>query len=257
MTKICVIAAFDENKGVGVDNKLPWSIPKDLLRFKSLTNNHPIIMGRKTFESLPSLLPNRTHIVLTHSKEWKKQVIKKHPEVIVLFSWDEIYEWINEFTPEKVFVIGGPALWEQGLKIADIFYLTKVKNIYDVDTFFPKFNEQDWDIFFKEEYSDFSFVDFKNKKRKGIINSKNDNVPDQIIFIEDLQIPLKSNKLSDSEKIRFANTDKENVVLLFKLVTQSVNKEINLIIQMKDIEYKEEKKKWFIERFEEYKLFII
>lgn len=258
MTKICVIAAFDENKGVGIDNALPWNMPKDLLRFKSLTQNNPIIMGRKTFESLPSLLPNRTHIILTNSREWKKEAIKNHPEIIVLFSWDEIYEWINEFSPEKVFVIGGPSLWEHALKISDTFYLTKIKGNFPVDTYFPDFDESKWNKTNTEEYPDFTFVDFKNKNCKQKIKPvKLTNKPEMIMYIEDLQIVLKSKKLKESEKVRFANTNIQNLSLFFKLITQSVNKEINFAIKIRDEELKEEKIKWFKERFEEYELFLI
>lgn len=259
MTKICLIAAFDNNKGVGIDNKLPWNSPVDLLRFKSLTDSYPIIMGRNTFESLPGILPNRTHTVLTKSVEWKDKINKTHPEIVVALNWNELYNWINEFSPRKIFFIGGPAIWKKGLELSHVLYITKIKGNYKVDTYFPDFNEKEWVNTHKEEMENVEFLNFKtpHSKIKTIEKKQfSSKTPKKNIYIEDLMTKLTSSKISEKNQWRFAKENSEKTVELYQLITNYVNDKINLVIKIKDKNFKEEKLKWFKERFEEYTLLL-
>lgn len=145
-----MIAAVDSNtKGIGVGNELPWHIPEDLKFFKEYTLGKTLLMGRKTFESLPTLLAGRTSIVLTSNAEaviekvqtWKKQNPEKDvPEVLVASSLKELFseELLSE--GEELVVIGGASLYKQLMPYADKILYTDVVGNFDLkfDTFFPK-----------------------------------------------------------------------------------------------------------------------
>jgi dihydrofolate reductase len=139
---ISLISAMDLAHNIGLQGDMPWgrSMKKDLERFKELTDGKSIIMGRKTFKSLPGILPNRYHIVLAH----KKMKIKS-PAVVVANDFDKLLEIMKE-TEEEVFVIGGAQIYEQFLPHADRIYLTKIHELFDGDTKFPELNAEDWDI---------------------------------------------------------------------------------------------------------------
>ena len=146
--KISLIVAISKNRAIGKDNKLLWYIPEDLKRFRAITNGHPIIMGRKTFESIGKPLPNRTNIVITRDENYK-------PEgCIVTHSLNEAIEkakhlpfaklaavnLANQFTDE-IFIIGGGQIYEQAMPLADKLYVTVIDtNVTDADTFFPEYN---------------------------------------------------------------------------------------------------------------------
>lgn len=134
---ITLIAAAAEDNALGKDGDLIWHLPDDFKRFKKLTTGHPIIMGRKTFESLPNLLPNRTHIVITRKKDY-------HPEgVQIVHSFDEAISYTQE--DQEVYVIGGGEIYKIALKIADKIELTRVHATFeDADTFFPDIDESKW-----------------------------------------------------------------------------------------------------------------
>lgn len=137
---LSIIAAISENNVIGKDNKLLWHLPEDLKRFKELTTDHTIIMGRKTFESLGRILPNRKHIVLTRDlgynidSDWVK----------VIHSIDELNGYIND--DEEHFVIGGALIYNQLLKDTKKMYITKIYKKYEGDAYFPKINEEEWKI---------------------------------------------------------------------------------------------------------------
>ncbi len=142
--KISIISAIAKNRAIGKDNKLLWHIGEDLRRFKALTEGHPVVMGRKTFESLGRALPNRTNIIVTRDKMFEI------PGVIIARSLEEAVKAAKREEKEEIFIIGGGQIYEQAIKLADKLYLTIVEGEYDGDTFFP-------------EYLDFKKVIFEEK----------------------------------------------------------------------------------------------
>ena len=129
-SELTIIAAASTNNVIGLDNKLIWNIPKDLKRFKKLTQGHSVIMGRKTFESLPSPLPNRRNIVVTRNKDYS-------PEGIEVFS---SIEDALDFCREDLqpFIIGGGEIYSQTINLVDKIELTRVYKDYQGDAFFPE-----------------------------------------------------------------------------------------------------------------------
>ena len=133
---ISLIAAVDKNNAIGKDNKLLFHIKEDLLFFKETTINHTIIMGRKTFEALPDVLPLRKHIILTRDKNY----MVNDPQVKIESSLKSILEDLKD-KDEEVFIIGGGEIFKQVMEsgIVDKIYLTKInKSVEDADTFFPQ-----------------------------------------------------------------------------------------------------------------------
>lgn len=138
-----MIAAVAENNALGKNNELVWHLPNDFKRFKELTTGHHIIMGRKTFESFPKPLPNRTHIVITHQENY-------NPEgCIVVNSIEKAIGICPE--NEDSYIIGGGEIYNLGLQYADIIEITKVHHTFEADAFFPKISESDWLLVESEE----------------------------------------------------------------------------------------------------------
>ncbi len=135
---ITMIAAIGANHELGKDNDLVWHLPDDFKRFKSLTTGHNIIMGRKTFESFPKLLPNRRHIVITRNREYQVP-----PEVIVAQNMDEALAYCLE--DPQPFIIGGGEIYRLGMDYADRLELTHVEGQFDCDTFFPEIDHEVWE----------------------------------------------------------------------------------------------------------------
>jgi dihydrofolate reductase len=129
---VSVIAALAKNRVIGIENSLPWSLPEDLAHFKALTLNHPILMGRKTFESLGRPLPGRTNIVITRNPDYRPQgckVAASIPDALALCA-----------DADEAFFIGGAELYAQAIPLADRLYLTEV-NIEPVgDAWFPDYD---------------------------------------------------------------------------------------------------------------------
>ncbi|WKL47153.1 dihydrofolate reductase [Flavobacterium pectinovorum] len=133
---LIMIAAVAENNALGKNNELVWHLPNDFKRFKELTTGHHIIMGRKTFESFPKPLPNRTHIVITRQENY-------NPDgCIVVNSIEKAIAICPE--NEDSYIIGGGEIYNLGLQYADIIEITKVHHTFEADAFFPKINESDW-----------------------------------------------------------------------------------------------------------------
>lgn len=135
---IIMIAAVAENNALGKKNKLVWHLPNDFKRFKSLTTNHHIIMGRKTFESFPKPLPNRTHIVISRQENYNPA------GCIVVDSIEKAIALCPE--NEDSYIIGGGEIYTLGLQYADIIEITRVHHTFDADAFFPKINEREWQL---------------------------------------------------------------------------------------------------------------
>lgn len=160
-----LIVASSENHAIGKDNKLLWHLPKDFKRFKALTTGYPIIMGRKTFESLPGILPNRTHIIISRNPNFKIE----HPDVKVVSSLGKAYEITQKY--EKCFIIGGGEIYRQAIQDCDVIELTLVHTeIPDADTFFKVEPIEQWKIDKEERILsdekhkfDFSFITYTKK----------------------------------------------------------------------------------------------
>ena len=141
---ITLIAAAAENNALGKDNDLLWHLPEDFKRFKQITSGHYIIMGRKTFESFPKPLPNRTHIIITRQEEYLVE------GCLVVHSLEEALEIAPQ--NEEVFIIGGAQIYKQALPFADKIDLTRVHIELDADAFFPEFNTPEWNLVFSEKH---------------------------------------------------------------------------------------------------------
>lgn len=126
-----------EKNEIGSGNQLLWHLPKDLKHFKDLTSGHPIIMGRKTFESIGKALPNRTNIVVSRKKNWFQEGI------LIVGSLKEAVKFAKKID-ENIFIIGGGNVYEQTMEIADRLEVTLVKANLEADTYFPKINSKFW-----------------------------------------------------------------------------------------------------------------
>ena len=139
---VSIIAAVAENRAIGKNNQLLWHIKEDMKHFSSMTMGHPVIMGKKTWDSIPEKfrpLPGRTNIVIT------RDVSFSDPGCLVAHSIEEAIEKGKEIDQQEIFIIGGGKIYELGLPYADKLYLTMVKGGFEADTFFPEYTS-----FFKE-----------------------------------------------------------------------------------------------------------
>lgn len=153
--KISIIVSVSENWVIGKNNKLLWNLSGDLKRFKDLTTNNAVIMGQKTFESLPKgALPNRTNIVLTDNDNFTA------PDIIITHSIIESLAQakFKHGNKSEVFIIGGGMIYKQFLEFADYIYLTVVHTTIDGDTSFPELNLKQWKLVSEE---------FKEKDEKN------------------------------------------------------------------------------------------
>ena len=141
---ITIIVAAAENDAIGINNNLIWNLPDDLKRFKRLTSGHCIIMGRKTFDSFPGLLPNRKHIVIS-----KKSKSYFSEEVIVVNNFVDAIKATND--DQNPFIIGGGQIYNLAMKYSDTIELTRVHEEFEADTFFPKINEDEWELINEEK----------------------------------------------------------------------------------------------------------
>ena len=135
---IILIAAVAENNALGKNNDLLWHLPKDFKRFKEITSGHHIIMGRKTFESFPKPLPNRTHIIITRQKEYFCDgciVVQDLEKAIALCPKNE-----------DIFVIGGGEIYSQSIDLADQLDITRVHHSFEADVYFPEIDPEIWEL---------------------------------------------------------------------------------------------------------------
>lgn len=137
---LSIIVAKSRNNAIGKDNKLLWHIKDDLKRFKQLTTSHTIIMGRKTFESLGKVLPNRLHIVLTRDENYKVD----DENVKIIHDISEIENLVND--DKEHFVIGGAQIYFLLISKCKKLYITQIDKDFTGDSYFPKINENDWKI---------------------------------------------------------------------------------------------------------------
>ena len=161
---ISLIVARDKNGGIGKDGDLLCHISADLKRFKALTIGHDLIMGRKTFESLPGLLPNRRHMVITSQKDYKQS----HDGIDVYHSVEDVCASLVE--DKEYFVIGGASVYESFLPLAQRMYITEIHEEFAADTYFPQENKNEWAMTDRHDFEKtlsnkyaYSFVDYIRK----------------------------------------------------------------------------------------------
>ncbi|MBX2967704.1 MAG: dihydrofolate reductase [Cyclobacteriaceae bacterium] len=138
---ISLIAALTENRVIGKDNDLPWHLPDDMKYFMQTTKGHPVIMGRKNYDSIPEKfkpLPNRTNIVVTRQKDFVAE------GCIVTHSLNEAIDEATNLAPDEIFIIGGAEIYRQGMPKATRLYLTEIKGTVIGDTFFPDVDKTAW-----------------------------------------------------------------------------------------------------------------
>ena len=133
-----MIATVAENNALGKNNELVWHLPNDFKRFKELTSGHYIIMGRKTFESFPKPLPNRTHIVITRQQNYQPD------GCIVVNSIENAIKACPE--NETIYIIGGGEIYNQALAFSDTIEITKVHGEFEADAFFPEIKAEEWEL---------------------------------------------------------------------------------------------------------------
>lgn len=141
---LSLITAMDSNRVIGMNNTLPWHLPADLAFFKRTTMGKPVIMGRKTFQSIGKALPGRENIVLTRDASFEA------PKCEVASSIDHAISRIGDC--EEVMLIGGASLYEQAIDSADIIYLTLIHHQFNGDTWFPEINPLDWKINSQDDF---------------------------------------------------------------------------------------------------------
>lgn len=161
---IKLIVAKASNNVIGNENDLIWHLPNDLKHFKNLTTNHPIVMGRKTYQSLGRPLPNRTNIVITRDSNFKDD------KVVITYSVEEAIEKAKEIN-EDFFIIGGGNIYKQAMPFVDELYITEVHHEFDGDTYFPEIDEDVFEETSREHHLKdekhpyaYSFVSYKRIK---------------------------------------------------------------------------------------------
>ncbi len=160
--ELTIIAAVSINNVIGNNNKLIWKLSNDLKRFKNLTTNHSVIMGRKTFESLPNPLPDRDNIVITRDTNYSK------PNIQVCSSIEDAINLTK--TDTQPFIIGGGEIYSQTINIVDKIELTRVHKEFDGDAYFPEIPLDIFELINKENYNsdlenefDYSYLTYKKR----------------------------------------------------------------------------------------------
>lgn len=159
---VSIIAAMDRNRLIGNRNQLPWHLPADLVHFKQVTMGKPIIMGRKTYESIGRPLPGRTNIVLTRSRDFDAE------GVLVANTLQQALDYVPAV--DEVMIIGGSSIYELALPAADRLYLTFVENSFEGDAWFPEYDQGQWRMVSSEQHpadeknsADYRFVNYVRK----------------------------------------------------------------------------------------------
>ena len=156
---ISIIAAVGKNNIIGIDNKLPWKLSADLKRFRAITSGRPVVMGRKTFESIGKPLPNRMNIIITRDKNYKAD------GCVVVHSAEEALNAAKGSS--EIMIIGGGQIFREFLPKAKRMYLTVIEKEFGGDAYFPEYDKTEWIEVSKEKHEDgglnYSFVDLERK----------------------------------------------------------------------------------------------
>lgn len=148
---IIFVWAEEEKGGIGINGHLPWHLPADLHHFKEKTLGHPILMGRRTFASLPHLLPGRQHLVLTHDQELKKKY-QDNPKVKIFTSLVELNKFLVFHQKDEICAIGGVSVFKALAGQVDILEKTKIHHRFKVDTYMPSLDYEKFKLVKKEEH---------------------------------------------------------------------------------------------------------
>lgn len=161
------VVATSENNVIGKDNTLPWHLPEDLKRFKeiTMTKTKTMIMGRKTFEALPKVLPHRKHIVITRNKEYNSH----HEDVEIIYNLHDLNPYIK--SELEYFVIGGGEIFKMLMPYVQKLYLTIIHQNFEGETFFPEYNKSEW-ITIEEIYNHKDEINQYNYTYLTLVRSK-------------------------------------------------------------------------------------
>lgn len=157
MSQLTLVVAVDANNGIGIDNQLPWHLPEDLAHFKRTTSGHPIIMGRRTFDSIGRPLPNRRNIVITRNPEWRYDGVEAVTSIAAAKAL---------VGDAPAFIIGGGQIFADTLAEADRLIVTHIDKTFDCDAFFPAIDPALWKETARENHHsdangfDFSYVTY-------------------------------------------------------------------------------------------------
>lgn len=164
---INIVVAKASNNVIGAKNDLIWHLPNDLKHFKSITSGHPIIMGRKTFESLGRPLPNRTNIVVTRDQNWNAEGIE------IASSLAKAIESAKKID-DDIYIIGGGNIYKQAMEFTDVLYITEVHHEFDGDTYFPEIDSDEWEEVERQDFKKdekhpyaYSFVTYKRADKEN------------------------------------------------------------------------------------------
>lgn len=160
MSTLTIIVAMDAQRGIGINNTLPWKLPEDMAHFKRLTTGHTIIMGRKTFDSIGRPLPNRRNIVITRNPDWRRDGAEAVGSVEAALAL---------LDGADGFVIGGAEIYQQSLQVADQLIITEIARSYQCDAFFPELDATAWQETAREKHASetadlqYAFVTLRRK----------------------------------------------------------------------------------------------
>ncbi len=161
---LTLVVAVDAHNGIGINNQLPWHLPEDLAHFKRTTSGHPIIMGRKTFDSIGRPLPNRRNIVITRNAEWQ------HDGVEAVTSIAAATELVGD---APAFIIGGGQIFADTMSVADRLIVTHIAKTFDCDAFFPAIDPAIWQETARESHHsdaagfDYAYVTYDRSAPKA------------------------------------------------------------------------------------------
>lgn len=144
--KISLVVAAAENNAIGKNNKLLWRLPNDMKFFKNTTWGMPVVMGRKTFESLGKALPGRTNIVITRQGDWQAA------DTTVVKSLQEAIDTGAATDAREVYIIGGGEIYRQAMDMANEIVITRVHASFDADTYFPDIKEEEWKLVSNKDF---------------------------------------------------------------------------------------------------------
>jgi len=174
MREIIIIAAMAENRVIGKNNVMPWSLKEDMARFRQLTNGWPCVIGRKTWESLPKKpLPGRLNIIISKTITTEAQALSPKTSSVpnagtqnvkIFPSLSAAIEHCAGY--EKIFICGGETIYRQALGLADKIELTLIHRQYDGDTFFPEIDAACWTIAGTVNFDKFSFITYTRNKKE-------------------------------------------------------------------------------------------